>query len=207
MRDSVDPVTLDLDTLRPYPDAGDPDSRAHDAADRLLLDESAEARQGVARREIAVIGDMLELGPTGPELHRGLASAVAESGIAGYELLSWYGLAVPKATSAALIQKINQQVTGILNAADVKAKFAAAPKFPLPLAPKVSVVVACYNGARTLHACLHSLERLNYPDYEVILVDDGSTDTTPQIAAQFRKVRTIRHENCGLSVARNTGSS
>lgn len=56
-RDSVDPVTLDLDTLRPYPDAGDPDSRAHDAADRLLLDESAEARQGVARREIAVIGD------------------------------------------------------------------------------------------------------------------------------------------------------
>jgi hypothetical protein len=86
----------------------------------------------------------------------------------------------------------------------VKSKFAAAPKFPLSRAPKVSVVVACYNGARTLHACLHSLERLNYPDYEVILVDDGSTDTTPQIAAQFRKVRTIRHENRGLSVARNT---
>ncbi len=53
----MDPVTLDLDALRPYPDAGDPENQAHDAADRLLLDESAEARQGVARREITVIGD------------------------------------------------------------------------------------------------------------------------------------------------------
>ncbi|WP_341579345.1 class I SAM-dependent methyltransferase [Microbacterium schleiferi] len=50
-------MTLDLDALRPYPDAGDPENQAHDAADRLLLDESAEARQGVARREITVIGD------------------------------------------------------------------------------------------------------------------------------------------------------
>jgi len=53
----VDPVTLDLDALRPFPDAGDPDRRAHDAADRLLLDESADARRGLARHEIAVIGD------------------------------------------------------------------------------------------------------------------------------------------------------
>ncbi len=87
----------------------------------------------------------------------------------------------------------------------VKEKFAIAPHFPLPRAPMVSVVVACYNGARTLHACLHSLERLNYPNYEVILVDDGSTDTTPQITAQFKTVRCVRQENMGLSVARNTG--
>ena len=84
--------------------------------------------------------------------------------------------------------------------------FRAAPYFPLPHCPKVSVVVASYNGERTLKACLESLERLNYPDYEVILVDDGSTDTTPQIAAAFPNVRYIRHEkNLGLSVARNTG--
>ncbi|GAA2966451.1 methyltransferase [Microbacterium schleiferi] len=50
-------MTLDLDALRPFPDAGDPDHRAHDAADRLLLDESADARRGLARHEIAVIGD------------------------------------------------------------------------------------------------------------------------------------------------------
>src|SRR5438876_99961 len=84
--------------------------------------------------------------------------------------------------------------------------FEAAPFFPLPQAPKVSVVVASYNGERTLQACLESLERLNYPNYEVILVDDGSTDTTAQIASKHPKVRYVHHErNFGLSVARNTG--
>ncbi len=66
----------------------------------------------------------------------------------------------------------------------VQKMFRAAPYFPMvePL-PKVSIVVASYNGAPTLQACLDSLQRLNYPDYEIILVDDGSTDTTSQIAA------------------------
>jgi cellulose synthase/poly-beta-1,6-N-acetylglucosamine synthase-like glycosyltransferase len=81
----------------------------------------------------------------------------------------------------------------------------AAPYFPLPRHPKVSVVVACYNGGRTLKACLDSLTRLNYPDYEVILVDDGSTDNTPEIAQVHAKIRYIRQPNLGLSVARNTG--
>jgi GT2 family glycosyltransferase len=76
----------------------------------------------------------------------------------------------------------------------------------LPAAPRVSVVVASYNGAATLRACLLSLERLNYPDYEVILVDDGSTDATPEIARLFPGVRNLRHErNLGLGTARNTG--
>src|SRR5262249_27095151 len=66
----------------------------------------------------------------------------------------------------------------------VREKFRAAPYFPLPRTPKVSVVVASYNGDRTLKACLDSLEKLNYFAYEIILVDDGSTDTTQQIAAQ-----------------------
>ncbi|MCX7887698.1 MAG: glycosyltransferase, partial [Verrucomicrobiae bacterium] len=83
--------------------------------------------------------------------------------------------------------------------------FALAPYFPLPRYPKVSVVVASYNGARTLPACLESLLRLNYPDYEVILVDDGSTDETAQIAARYPAVRTVHQPNLGLSAARNTG--
>ena len=88
----------------------------------------------------------------------------------------------------------------------VQKAFAAAPYFPLPRVPKVSVVVASFNGDRTLKACLDSLENLNYPDYEIILVDDGSADTTPQIAFSRSKVRYFRHEkNLGLSVARNTG--
>ena len=72
--------------------------------------------------------------------------------------------------------------------------------------PRVSVVVCSYNGDRTLAQCLDSLGRLEYPDYEVILVDDGSTDDTPTIAGRFPNIRFIRHAaNRGLSAARNTG--
>lgn len=87
----------------------------------------------------------------------------------------------------------------------VKRAFAIAPYFPLSHYPKVSVVVASYNGGRTLKVCLESLVRLNYPNYEVILVDDGSTDSSPEIASLFKTVRYIRQTNHGLSVARNTG--
>ena len=87
----------------------------------------------------------------------------------------------------------------------VAEQFKRAPYFPLPQYPRVSIVVASYDGGRTLPACLDSLTHLNYPNYEVILVDDGSTDDTLQIAAHYPSVRTIHHENLGLSAARNTG--
>lgn len=94
----------------------------------------------------------------------------------------------------------------------VQKTYRAAPYFPLAKSPKVSVVVASYNGARTLKLCLESLQRLNYPDYEIILVDDGSTDATQKIVEEVGRVAprvplvNIRHErNFGLSVARNTG--
>ncbi len=83
--------------------------------------------------------------------------------------------------------------------------FALAPRFPLPMYPKVSVVVASYNGGRTLTACLDSLLHLNYPNYEVVLVDDGSTDDTVRIAAHYPTVRAVHEPNLGLSAARNTG--
>jgi glycosyltransferase involved in cell wall biosynthesis len=87
----------------------------------------------------------------------------------------------------------------------VQRKFREVPHFPLSYYPKVSVVVASYNGAKTLKACLDSLTHLNYPDYEVILVDDGSTDITPEIASVYKTIRYFRQENLGLSAARNTG--
>src|SRR5262245_10053044 len=76
----------------------------------------------------------------------------------------------------------------------------------LPSRPRVSVVVCSYNGGRTLHKCLASLMELDYPDYEVIVVDDGSKDNTPEILDQFPKARAIRQSNQGLSVARNVGA-
>ena len=72
--------------------------------------------------------------------------------------------------------------------------------------PRVSVVVCSYNAERTMEACLASLETLNYPDYEVIVVNDGSTDRTLEIAERFPYCRIISQENKGLSVARNVGA-
>jgi O-antigen biosynthesis protein len=87
----------------------------------------------------------------------------------------------------------------------VAGQFGTAPYFPLPAYPKVSVVVASYNGGRTLPACLDSLTHLNYPNAEIILVDDGSTDDTQRIVSHYPQVRNIRQANEGLSAARNAG--
>jgi GT2 family glycosyltransferase len=75
----------------------------------------------------------------------------------------------------------------------------------LPVYPKVSVVVCVYNGERTIDDCLASLETLNYPNYEVIVVNDGSTDRTRQIAESHDTICLINQENKGLSEARNVG--
>jgi len=77
---------------------------------------------------------------------------------------------------------------------------------PLPRYPRVSVVVCSYNADRTMEACLASLEALDYPDYEVIVVNDGSTDRTLEIAERFPFCRIITQPNKGLSVARNVGA-
>lgn len=70
--------------------------------------------------------------------------------------------------------------------------------------PRISVVVCSHNGARTIRDCCEGLSNLNYSDYEVIVVDDGSDDGTGDIASEsgFRVIRTA---NQGLSAARNTG--
>ncbi|HWD18824.1 MAG TPA: glycosyltransferase [Verrucomicrobiae bacterium] len=89
--------------------------------------------------------------------------------------------------------------------AAVERKFGEAPHFALSRWPKISVVVACYNAARTLQPCLDSLRALHYPDYEVIVVDDGSTDITEQVTSLYPDFRCLRQTHQGLSVARNTG--
>ena len=88
--------------------------------------------------------------------------------------------------------------------AAVRDAFAATPYPPDVAWPRVSVVVCSYNGARTIRDTMDGLARLNYPDYEVIVVDDGSTDATAAIARGY-DVRLISTPNRGLSNARNTG--
>jgi O-antigen biosynthesis protein len=70
--------------------------------------------------------------------------------------------------------------------------------------PRISVVCCSYNGARFIGDCLDALARQDYPDYEVIVIDDGSTDDTASIAARY-DVRLVSQENKGLSAARNEG--
>lgn len=68
----------------------------------------------------------------------------------------------------------------------------------------VSVIVCTRNGAPTLRRCLEGIAGLRYPRYEVIVVDDGSTDRSAAIASEF-DVRVISIEQSGLSAARNVG--
>ncbi|MEQ1855152.1 MAG: glycosyltransferase [Longimicrobiales bacterium] len=71
--------------------------------------------------------------------------------------------------------------------------------------PKVSVVVCAYDAASTIDECLTSLDRLTYPDVEIIVVNDGSRDDTGPIARGHAGARVIDIPNGGLSAARNVG--
>src|SRR5438445_3996372 len=86
----------------------------------------------------------------------------------------------------------------------VREAFAEVPFAPSIPWPRISVVVCSCNGVRTIRDACEGLRRLDYPNYEVIVVDDGSTDDTAAIASQY-DVRLIRTPNRGLSSARNTG--
>ena len=75
--------------------------------------------------------------------------------------------------------------------------------------PEVSVIVPIYNSEDYLETCLHSLAVQSFPDFEVILTDDGSRDAGREICmeycARFPAFRYFRKENGGLSDARNFG--
>jgi O-antigen biosynthesis protein len=88
--------------------------------------------------------------------------------------------------------------------ATVAKAFAESP-FPKDVSyPRISVVVCSYNGGRIIRDCMEGLLKLEYPNFEVIVVDDGSKDNTAEIVSEY-PFRLIRTENRGLSSARNTG--
>lgn len=74
---------------------------------------------------------------------------------------------------------------------------------------KVSIIVPIYNVEAYLERCLDSIAKQSYPNIEVIMVDDGSTDTSAEIARRYEQrythFRLIQQENRGLGGARNTG--
>lgn len=74
--------------------------------------------------------------------------------------------------------------------------------------PEVSVVVTCYNYAHYLEGCMQSILAQTYQNFEIILIDDGSTDETPDIARKFQAVPNffyVRQSNSGQARATNRG--
>jgi glycosyltransferase involved in cell wall biosynthesis len=69
----------------------------------------------------------------------------------------------------------------------------------------VSVIVPVYNGERYLAEAIQSVLNQDYRDIEVVVVDDGSTDRSSEIAEQFAVTRIIRQLNAGAGAATNTG--
>jgi GT2 family glycosyltransferase len=77
----------------------------------------------------------------------------------------------------------------------------------LPMPSLVSIIIPCYNAAQWLPQTLESALEQTWENYEIILVDDGSTDDSVAVARQFeeRGVRVIEQQNRGASAARNCG--
>lgn len=73
----------------------------------------------------------------------------------------------------------------------------------------ITVIVPCYNASKTISACIESVLTQTYQNWELLIVDDGSTDDSYQImlkqAANDLRIRIVKQENLGVSVARNTG--
>ena len=75
-------------------------------------------------------------------------------------------------------------------------------------APFFSIIIPVYNVEKYLDRCLESVLKQEFNDYEIILVDDGSTDTSSYICDSYKqseKVTVIHKDNGGLSSARNCG--
>jgi glycosyltransferase involved in cell wall biosynthesis len=73
------------------------------------------------------------------------------------------------------------------------------------MTPLISVVIPCYNQAHYLGEAIESALNQDYPQVETLVVNDGSTDETAEVAARYSGVRCISQRNRGLSAARNTG--
>jgi len=109
----------------------------------------------------------------------------------GFEISDWdFGLTTRDRTAKPALAAVSHALSEV--------------PFPGSEWPKISVVICSLNGASTIRDTMESLRDIEYPNFEVIVVDDGSTDDTANIAAEY-SCRIISTENRGLSNARNTG--
>lgn len=69
----------------------------------------------------------------------------------------------------------------------------------------ITVVIPCYNQSKFLSEAIESVQKQSYNRHEIIVVNDGSTDNTTEVAKQFYNIRLIEQTNMGLAKARNVG--
>jgi glycosyltransferase involved in cell wall biosynthesis len=132
----------------------------------------------------------------------------------GFEVTDWaFGLVTRDRTPKLAYESLRKKLLGTGSISQ---------RVGLKNYPRVSIIVCSYNGGKTLKECLESLDLLNYPEYEVILVDDGSKDDTSEIVRNFKADRVTKaaaagrklpdfvpivQKNMGLSFARNAGAA
>lgn len=130
-----------------------------------------------------------------------------ERGVAGTCLYSWtdewwVGDAAVEGWQFGLTRADRSPRPALAVARKWNAKTVADLPFPWPT---ITVVICAYNAAATLDECLRHTCALEYPGLEVVVVDDGSTDGTADIARRYPRVRLVSIPHGGLSVARNEG--
>lgn len=74
---------------------------------------------------------------------------------------------------------------------------------------KISIIIPIYNQEKYLEKCLNSIEKQTYQNFEVLMIDDGSTDQSGKICQEFyqrdKRFKYIKQKNAGVAAARNTG--
>lgn len=123
----------------------------------------------------------------------------------GYSLAYGYKLDTYALSSFPGWKQLIDEVMGDMSAIAVRGKVLATPQ-PLVKGPRVSVIIPTYNCERYIAQAVESVLNQTYTDYEIIVIDDGSTDSTRQVLAPYDDlIRYVYQENQGAAIARNYG--
>ena len=71
---------------------------------------------------------------------------------------------------------------------------------------KISIIIVCYNGEKYIDRCIYNLKKQDYDNYEIVFIDDGSTDNTEKIVKKYNNiVKYYKADHMGIAYARNLG--
>lgn len=77
-----------------------------------------------------------------------------------------------------------------------------------PSSPRFSVIIPAYNAAAFIARAIESVLAQTWPAHEILVIDDGSSDTTAEVVQQYQpRVQYLRQDNAGVSAARNAGAA